>query len=324
MNRRTALVAAAAAAALVALALVGHEAAAVIPRFAAWVEGLGAIGVVVFVLGYAAGAVLLVPGSLLTLAAGAVFGLARGVAIVFAGATLGACAAFLIARYAARGVIERRIAGAATPPVEGSSGTADAAMAATVGSSTPERAAIAAAEGSPADVSPAGPQAATTHAGGASADGISANGPSAGGATAGSTPTSGGFRGLLSAIDKAAAERGLVVVLLLRLSPIVPFSVLNYLLGLSRVRFSDFALGSIGMLPGTLLYVYYGRVAGDLAAVAAGVAPTRGPAAWALLGVGLIATLAVSVLLARLAREQLRTRITDGSPVAEVADVRGG
>ena len=82
----------------------GSEAARdAIPAFAAWVEGLGVWGPVAFVAGYALATVAFVPGSLLTLAAGAIFGLGKGTALVFVAATLGASVAFLIARYLARG-----------------------------------------------------------------------------------------------------------------------------------------------------------------------------------------------------------------------------
>jgi hypothetical protein len=60
------------------------------------------------------------------------------------------------------------------------------------------------------------------------------------------------------------------------------------------------------MLPGTLLYVYYGKLAGDVAALAGGVAPERGPGYYAVLGLGLAATLAVTVIVTRLARKALR------------------
>src|SRR4029453_8918021 len=89
----------------------GRKAGQYIPQFAAWVEGLGVWGPLVFILGYAAAAVAFVPGSLLTLAGGAIFGLARGTAYVFAGAVLVSSAAFLVARYLLRGAVARRLAG---------------------------------------------------------------------------------------------------------------------------------------------------------------------------------------------------------------------
>src|SRR6266536_551158 len=72
-------------AALLALVLVGRRAAALGPEFAAWVNGLGPWGPVVFIAGYVVATVAFVPGSLLTLAAGAVFGIPKGVALVFVG-----------------------------------------------------------------------------------------------------------------------------------------------------------------------------------------------------------------------------------------------
>ena len=63
-------------------------------------------------------------------------------------------------------------------------------------------------------------------------------------------------------IERAVSARGLRVVLLLRLSPIVPFNVLNYALGLTTIPLRDFLLGSAGMLPGALRYAYCGKVAG--------------------------------------------------------------
>src|SRR5260370_339763 len=92
------------------LLLLGRQAGAYIPRFAEWVNGLGAWGPVVFILGYAVATVAFVPGSLLTLAAGAIFGLAAGVAYVFVAAVIGSAAAFLVSRYLARHAIEQRLA----------------------------------------------------------------------------------------------------------------------------------------------------------------------------------------------------------------------
>src|ERR1043165_3732441 len=84
------------AVALVALFLGGRQIGHYLPRFAQWVEGLGLWGPLVFILGYAVATVAFVPGSLLTLAAGAIFGLAQGTLYTFLGATLGAAAAFLV------------------------------------------------------------------------------------------------------------------------------------------------------------------------------------------------------------------------------------
>src|SRR5688572_7494749 len=74
-----------------------------------WIEGLGPWGLIVFVVLYVTAAVLLLPAFILTLGAGAVFGVAYGFVAVWVGATLGATAAFLIGRYLARGWVARRI-----------------------------------------------------------------------------------------------------------------------------------------------------------------------------------------------------------------------
>ena len=108
-----------------------------------------------------------------------------------------------------------------------------------------------------------------------------------------------------AAIDRAVAAQGGRIAFLLRLSPLFPFNLLNYALGLTRIRLRDYVLASAGMLPGTLLYVYYGSLAGELAQ-AAGGARTRSPAEWALLAVGLVATVVVTRIVTRIAGRALR------------------
>jgi uncharacterized membrane protein YdjX (TVP38/TMEM64 family) len=89
----------------------GEIIAAWFREFADWVKTLGPWGPIAFIAGYVLGVLAFVPGSVLTLAAGAIFGLAAGTLYVFIGASLGACAAFGLARSFARGAIERRIVG---------------------------------------------------------------------------------------------------------------------------------------------------------------------------------------------------------------------
>lgn len=209
---------------LVALVAVGRQVGGAIPTFASYIAGLGALGPVVFIAGYALATVAFVPGSLLTLAAGAIFGLPTGVALVFVGATLGGTLAFLVARYLARGAVERRLAGNAR----------------------------------------------------------------------------------FAAVDRAIGGDGRRIVFLLRLSPAFPFTLLNYALGLTRVRLRDYVVASAGMLPGTVLFVYYGKLAGDVAALAGGVQAPRTTSYYVLLGAGLVATLLVTTLVTRLARRALR------------------
>src|SRR5438128_1127543 len=78
--------------------------------FLEWVQGLGPLGAVLFAAMYVPAAVLFAPGSLLTLDAGFVFGLAKGTVIVSAGSTAGAAAAFIVARNLAHDWVVRRIA----------------------------------------------------------------------------------------------------------------------------------------------------------------------------------------------------------------------
>jgi uncharacterized membrane protein YdjX (TVP38/TMEM64 family) len=211
-------------AAVVALLAAGRLAGGYVLSFAEWVKSLGVWGPAIFIAGYVVAVVAFIPGSLLTIAAGIIFGLAKGVIYVFVAAVLGSSAAFLIARYLARAAVERRLAG---------------------------------------------------------------------------NPR-------FAAIDRAVAAEGRKIVFLLRLSPVFPFNLLNYALGLTRVRFVDYLIASVGMLPGTLLYVYSGKVAGDLTALAGGVPVEKGAGYWTVLGLGIVATAVVTVIITRTARRALR------------------
>jgi uncharacterized membrane protein YdjX (TVP38/TMEM64 family) len=193
-----------------------------------WISGLGGWGVVVFIAFYAVATVLFVPGSLLTLGAGAIFGVVKGTIAVSVGATLGATAAFLIGRYLARDWAARKIAG------------------------NPK----------------------------------------------------------FAAIDKAVGDEGWKIVGLTRLSPIFPFTVLNYVYGVTRVSLRDYVLATwLGILPGTMAYVYAGSLARSI-----GGGHTRTPAQWALFGLGLVATVAVTVFVTRLARRALAGQLDNGKP----------
>ena len=120
---------------------------------------------------------------------------------------------------------------------------------------------------------------------------------------------------LFEAIDEAIGEEGFRLVLLLRLSPAFPFNLLNYALGLTRVRLADYALASaLGMLPGTLLYVYLGTLLNTAAELWAGRRPSSGWAEPALLAAGLLATAAATFLVARRARRALDRRLGVSRP----------
>lgn len=218
---------------LVALVLVGRQLGGLLPQFAEWIDGLGFWGPAAFIAGYIVISIAFIPGSVMTLAAGAVFGLLEATTYVLVGATLGSAAAFLISRYLARGLVATWVGG---------------------------------------------------------------------------NP---GF----AAIDRAVGAQGFKMVLLMRLSPVFPYNLLNYSLGLTTVRFTDFVLASIGMLPGTVLYAYYGVLAGDVARLAGGAAINRGPAYYSVLVLGLLATIAVTTVVTRAARTALREATGGGDDV---------
>jgi uncharacterized membrane protein YdjX (TVP38/TMEM64 family) len=190
--------------------------------FQRWVADQGVWGGFLYAAVYVLCALLFVPGSLLTIGAGLVFGLAGGMVLVSAASTTTAALAFLVGRHLARARVE---------------------------------------------------------------------------AMAHRHPR-------FAAIDRAIAENGWKVVALLRLSPVVPFSLSNYLYGVTPVRFLPYVVTSwAAMLPGTLLYVWLGAAG---RAAAGGRTEGRSPAEWVLLGAGLVATALVTVLLTRAARRQLQ------------------
>ena len=112
------------------------------------------------------------------------------------------------------------------------------------------------------------------------------------------------------AIDVAVAQEGWKIVGLTRLSPVFPFNLLNYAFGVTQVSLKDYFLASwVGMLPGTVMYVYIGSLAGDLAALGSGER-SRTPAEWALYGVGLMATVVLTFYITRIAQRALNRKVT--------------
>jgi len=113
-------------------------------------------------------------------------------------------------------------------------------------------------------------------------------------------------------IDNAVGKQGAKLIFLLRLSPVIPFNLSNYLYGLTGVKFWPYVFASwIGMMPGTFLYVYIGA-AGKAAVTAAagGEAVKHGWQYWTLTGVGLAATIFVTIWVTKIARDAL-TETTD-------------
>ena len=197
-----------------------------------WIASLGPIAPVAFIIAYILACVLFIPGSIMTIGAGAIFGVVRGAIYTSIGATIGATCAFLIGRYIARGRIAAKLANNRT----------------------------------------------------------------------------------FSPIDAAVGREGWKIVLLTRLSPVFPFVLLNYAYGLTRVSLRDYFLASwIGMLPGIVMYVYIGSLAGDLTTVGRGSA-ARPAGYWMLNLVGLAATVAVALYAARIARRALTERDLAAEP----------
>jgi uncharacterized membrane protein YdjX (TVP38/TMEM64 family) len=113
-------------------------------------------------------------------------------------------------------------------------------------------------------------------------------------------------RPMFSAVDRAISAQGWRIVALLRLSPAVPFNVQNYLYGLTGIRFWPCVLTSwVAMLPGTFLYIYLGHVGRAGIETATGER-SRTAGEWALIALGLAATVALTVSLTRMARQALR------------------
>ncbi len=194
-----------------------------------WIENAGPAGPIIFFILYVIATVLMLPGTILTLGAGAVFGVVEGSILVSLSSTAGATAAFMVGRYIARDRVERRIEANET------------------------------------------------------------------------------FR----AMDQAVGREGWKIVGLTRLSPVFPFNLLNYAFSMTRVSLRHYVPASwIGMMPGTVLYVYIGSLAGSLAELGRDRSgQSRTPAEWTVYIIGLIATVAVTVALTRIARRALKLRM---------------
>ena len=106
------------------------------------------------------------------------------------------------------------------------------------------------------------------------------------------------------AIDQAVAHSGLKIVLLTRLSPLFPFNLLNYAFGITGVSLQDYAIASVGMLPATVLYVYIGSLASDVARIGTDNQSTD-TIKWVIRIIGFIATVAVTIYATKLARNAI-------------------
>lgn len=109
------------------------------------------------------------------------------------------------------------------------------------------------------------------------------------------------------AIDRAVGKAGLKIVFLTRLSPLFPFNFLNYAYGVTSVTLRDYALASVGMVPGTVLYVYLGSLAGNIATLSLSDRPQQTAIGWVVNLIGLAATIVVTIYITRIARHSLQT-----------------
>ena len=109
------------------------------------------------------------------------------------------------------------------------------------------------------------------------------------------------------AVDDAVGKEGLKIVLLTRLSPIFPFNLLNYAYGVTGVSLKDYVLGSLGMIPGTIMYVYIGSLLGNLATIGTGATDVdvNPIAQWSIRIIGFIATVAVTLYVTKVAKKAL-------------------
>jgi uncharacterized membrane protein YdjX (TVP38/TMEM64 family) len=112
----------------------------------------------------------------------------------------------------------------------------------------------------------------------------------------------------LLAIEQAVSREGLKLVLLTRLSPAFPFSLLNFAYGLSEVSLRDYSIGLIGILPGTILFCGLGALAGDVARFGEVLSGEADAGTWALRIGGLVATVTSVWLVGRAAQRALADR----------------
>lgn len=207
-----------------------------------WVESLGIWAPIAYIAIYNLAAILFIPGSILTIKGGCIFGLFWGSIYVLIAATLGATLAFLIGRYLSRQWVSQKI------------------------SKYPQ----------------------------------------------------------FQAIDRAVAREGLKIVFLTRLSPLFPFNLLNYAFGVTQVSLKDYILGSLGMIPGTVLYVYIGTLADGLAAIDGKHIPSNSLSQIGqgiLQIIGLLAAIATTIYIGKISRQALQESVTEAQTQAD--DTRG-
>jgi uncharacterized membrane protein YdjX (TVP38/TMEM64 family) len=114
------------------------------------------------------------------------------------------------------------------------------------------------------------------------------------------------------AIAQAVAQEGWKIVLLTRLSPIFPFNLTSYAFGATQISLKNYSLGSLGLLPGTLLYTYMGSLTSELTTVNLSAPSTSlsiKMAQWGMRLVGLAATFILTFYMHRIAKKALHQRL---------------
>ncbi|GJP68718.1 hypothetical protein CLOP_g25381 [Closterium sp. NIES-67] len=111
-------------------------------------------------------------------------------------------------------------------------------------------------------------------------------------------------------VAHAIAKSGFKIVLLLRLVPILPFNVMNYVLSVTPISLSSYVLASwIGMMPTTFTFVYLGTTIKDISEI--GSPGAAGASQWWMLGIGLAVTVVATVLITRVAKDALQKAIEE-------------
>jgi uncharacterized membrane protein YdjX (TVP38/TMEM64 family) len=206
-----------------------------------WIASSGWVGAVWFIVLYTLTCVFFLPGSILTIGAGAIYGFWFSTALVTVSSTVGAAVNFLTSRYLVRNWMQRKL----------------------------------------------------------------------------------GHSAKFRALEKAVSSEGWRMILISRMSPIIPHSLVSYAAGLIRISFWKFTFASfVGFLPQSAAYTYVGAVVGKALRTSAGVTP-HDPVTWAFYSLGLVATLVVTVITTRVARRSWRTYFAKRAPADERRPVSG-
>ena len=121
---------------------------------------------------------------------------------------------------------------------------------------------------------------------------------------------------VINAIDKVMEKEGLKFTLLLRLCPLIPFNAFNYVMGVTAVTFKDYAIGGVGMIPGTIVYVFVGTTIGNIADAASGEFE-GGTATLVLLIVGTVLAFVAIVYITIVVKRYLNKQLAEDAAEKE-------